>query len=143
MSEKAQAKSETTAPTTAPTMAQPGAAEPAPPVKRRMPWFRLTVMVLFGIVYAWDLFVAFSNFFGKLDELGRINEVRELNGFPLVETPWIPLVANLALPIVVFALGVWIARRRSVGILAVVLVAGLGVVAAVSLSIVAYVRATS
>jgi hypothetical protein len=139
MSEKAQAKSETTAP----TAAKPGAPDPAQPAKRRMPWFRLTVMVLFGIVYAWDLFVAFSNFFGKLDELGRINEVRELNGFPLVETPWIPLVANLALPVVVFALGVWIARRRSVGILAVVLVAGLGVVAAVSLSIVAYVRATS
>jgi hypothetical protein len=38
---------------------------------------------------------------------------------------------------------VWIARRRSAGMLAVVLLAGLGLVAAVSLGIVAYVRATS
>jgi hypothetical protein len=115
----------------------------ASPARRRVPWFRFTIMILFGIVYAWDLFAAFTNFFGKLDELARVNEVRELNGFPLVAIPWVPLIANLALPVVVFGLAVWIARRRSAGMLGVMLLAGLGLVAAVSLGIVAYVRATS
>lgn len=110
---------------------------------KRTPWFRFTVMILFGIVYAWDLFAALSNLIGKLDQIARINEVRELNGFPLVDTPWVPLIANLALPIVVFGLALWMSRRRSVGVLAVILLAGLGVVAAVSLSLIAYVRATS
>lgn len=123
-----------------PAVSGAGAGTAARP---RTPWYRLAVLVLFGIVYAWDLFAAFTNFFGKLDEIGRINQVRELNGFPVVDVPWIPLVLNLALPVIVFGLAVWIARRRSVGVLAVVLVAGLGVVAALSLSIIAYVRATS
>lgn len=110
---------------------------------KKTPWFRFAVMILFGIVYAWDLFAALSNLIGKLDQIARVNEVRELNGFPLVDTPWVPLIANLALPVVVFGLALWMSRRRSVGILAVILLAGLGVVAAVSLTLIAYVRATS
>ena len=127
-----------------PDVGRPGKAPAsASPERRKTPWFRFTVMILFGIVYAWDLFAALSNLIGKLDQIARVNEVRQLNGFPLVDTPWVPLIANLALPILVFCLALWVARRRSVGILAVMLLAGLGVVAAVSLSIVAYVRATS
>lgn len=106
-------------------------------------WFRLSVIILFAIVYTWDLFAALSNLVGKLGEIARLNETRGHNGFPPLDTPWIPLIANLALPIVVFGLAVWTSRRRSVGILALVLLAGLGVVAAVSLSLIAYVRATS
>lgn len=106
-------------------------------------WFRVTVMVLFGLLYAWDLFEAVSNLFGKLGELARVNEVRELNGFTPIDTPWAFLIANLLLPIVVFALATVIARKRNVGILAMVLLAGLGVVAAVSLSITAVVLQTT
>lgn len=129
-------KSEITAPTES-------TVQTAPTPHKKTPWFRLTIMILFGIIYAWDLFAALSNFFGKLDQVSQINKVRELNGFPLIDTPWVPLVANLLLPIVVFGLALWISRRRSVGILAVMLLAGLGVVAAVSLSIIANVLATS
>lgn len=109
----------------------------------KTPWFRFTVMILFGIVYAWDLFAALSNFFGVLQKVSRINEVRALNNFSLIATPWVPILVNLLLPLVVFGLAVWVSRRRSVGVLAVVLFAGLGVVAAVSLSLTAYVLAVT
>lgn len=106
---------------------------------RKASWFRLTVIVLFGLLYAWDLFEAVSNLFGKTDEVSRLNQVRVLNGFAPLDTPWAFLIANLLLPLVVFALAVIIPRKRNVGILAMTLLAGLGVVAAVSLSITAFV----
>lgn len=102
-------------------------------------WLRVTVIVLFGLLYAWDLFEAVSNLFGKLGELARINEVRELNGFAPIGTPWVFMIANLVLPVVVFGLALLIARKRNVGILAMVLLAGLGVVAAISLSFTVFV----
>lgn len=106
-------------------------------------WFRVTVIVLFGLLYAWDLFEAVGNFFGKLGELDRVNEVRTLNGFAPIDTPWAFLVANLVLPVVVFALALLVARKRNVGILTMVLLAGLGVVAAISLSITSFVLQTT
>lgn len=106
---------------------------------RRASWFRLTVIILFGLLYAWDLFAALSNLFGKLDELARRNEVRVLNGFAPIDTPWALLIANLLLPVVVFGLALLIARKRNVGVLSIVLLAGLGVVAAVSLTLIALV----
>ncbi|MEO7348742.1 MAG: hypothetical protein ABIW32_02605 [Terrimesophilobacter sp.] len=102
-------------------------------------WFRVTVIVLFGLLYVWDLFEAVSNLFGKLAELASVNEVRALNGFAPIDTPWAFMIVNLLLPVVVFALAVVIARKRNVGILAMVLLAGLGVVGAISLSLTAFV----
>lgn len=112
-------------------------AAAAKPARKR--WFRATVLVLFGLLYAWDLFEAISNMFGKLDELAKRNEVRTLNGFPPIDVPWVYLLANLLLPVVVFGLAILVSRKRNVGILAIVLLAGLGVVAAVSLTLVAIV----
>lgn len=106
---------------------------------KKLQWFRLTVIVLFALVYAWDLFEATSNLLGKVDEMNRINEVRQLNGYGSVATPWAWLLANLLLPLVVFGLALLVSRKRSVGVLAVTLLAGLGVVAAVSLSFIAVV----
>lgn len=112
-------------------------AAAAKPARKR--WFRATVLVLFGLLYAWDLFEAISNMFGKLDELAKRNEVRTLNGFPPIDVPWVYLLANLLLPVVVFGLAILVSRKRNVGILAIVLLAGLGVVAAVSLTLIAIV----
>ena len=109
--------------------------------KKKTPWFRFSVMILFGVVYAWDLFWGLWNFIELQADLANKNEVRALNNFSLIDTPWVPILANLILPIAVFGLALWISRRRSVRILAVMLVAGLGVVAAVSLSLTAYVLA--
>ncbi len=114
------------------------AAVPAEkPTRKR--WFRATVLVLFGLLYAWDLFAAISNMLGKLDELAKRNEVRTLNGFAPIDVPWVYLLANLVLPVVVFGLAILVSRKRNVGILAIVLLAGLGVVAAVSLTLIAIV----
>lgn len=125
----------------APRGAQVSGDSPANDEKpvRRASWFRLTVIILFGLLYAWDLFAALSNLFGKLDELARRNEVRVLNGFAPIDTPWALLIANLLLPVVVFGLALLIARKRNVGVLSIVLLAGLGVVAAVSLTLIALV----
>ena len=108
---------------------------------KKTPWFRITVMIVFGLVYAWDLFFALSNMLGKVEEIAQINEVRVLNGFAPNGTPWLLLLANLALPLVVYGIALWISRRRSVGNMAMMMLAGLGVVAAVSLSLIAYVIA--
>ncbi len=105
----------------------------------RTRWFRVTIIILFGLFYTWDLFSALWNFVGKLDELRIVNEVRALNSYVLIETPWIPLVASLLVPPVIFVLALLVARKRNVGVLAMVLLAGLGVVAAISLSLTAVV----
>lgn len=107
----------------------------APPAKKKLQWFRLAVIILFALVYAWDLFEALSNLFGVADQVTRYNEFLELNGLNTVAIPWAVLVANLLLPIVVFGLVLVLTRKRNIGILAIVLLAGLGVVAAVSLSL--------
>lgn len=120
------------APATAP--GKPPSDKPDPRAKR-MPWFRLTVIVLFALVYAWDLFEAISDLLGVAAQITKYNENATLIGLNTISIPWTVLVINLLLPPVVFGLALLITRRRNVGILAVVFVVGLGVVAAVSLSL--------
>ncbi|HEU4850136.1 MAG TPA: hypothetical protein VFS93_06975 [Terrimesophilobacter sp.] len=102
---------------------------------KKLPWFRLTVIVLFALVYVWDLFEAISNLFGVAAQIMKYNENATLIGLNTIAIPWTVLIINLLLPPVVFGLALLVARRRNVGILAIVLLAGLGVVAAVSLSL--------
>lgn len=135
----------TGAPKTAPEPAakpesKAGPAAAPTKARRKASWVRITVMVLFGLLYAYDLFEAISNLFGKVDEIDARNQVRELNGFPPLDTPWVFLVANLLLPVVVYLLATLVGRRRSLWVHAVVYLAGLGVVAAVSLTLVYLVR---
>lgn len=120
------------APATAP--GKPASDKPDP-LAKRMPWFRLTVIVLFALVYAWDLFEAVSDLLGVAAQITKYNENATLIGLNTISIPWTVLVINLLLPPVVFGLALLITRRRNVGILAVVFVVGLGVVAAVSLSL--------
>ena len=107
------------------------AAEPA----RKLPWFRLAVIIVFALVYAWDLFEAITDLFGVAAQITRYNENATLIGLNTIPIPWVVLIGNLLLPLVVFGVAVVVARKRSAGILAIVLFAGLGVVAAVSLSL--------
>lgn len=111
--------------------AQPAAA----PAKKKLPWFRLAVIILFALVYAWDLFEAISNLFGVAAQITKYNENATLIGINTIAIPWAVLVANLLLPLIVFGLALLVSRKRNVGVLAIVLLAGLGVVAAVSLSL--------
>ncbi len=118
------------------TASGPLKGEPAKAQPRKGPsWFWWTVAILFALLYAWDLFEALSNLFGVSDQLGRLNEFREQNGLNTVATPWAPLAINVALPVVVYFLSLFVSRKRNVGVLAIVLLCGLGVVAACSLSL--------
>ncbi|MEO7146496.1 MAG: hypothetical protein ABIW81_06615, partial [Terrimesophilobacter sp.] len=98
-------------------------------------WPRLTVMILFALVYAYDLFEALSDTFGVSAQIAKYNENATLIGINTIAVPWAVLVANLLLPIVVFFLALLVSRKRNFGILALVLLAGVGVVAALSLSL--------
>lgn len=116
------------------------AATPDQTKPKKTPWFRVTVMILFAVVYAWDVFFALWNLLGILEKIQSINKGYVLNNFTLIETPWVPLIVNLVLPVVVFGLALWISRRRNVGILAFMLLAGLGVVGAGTLTLMVYVQ---
>ncbi len=124
-------KNETPAPAGATTPEAKPAAEPV----RKLPWFRLAVIILFALVYAWDLFEAITDLFGVAAQITNYNENATLIGLNTIAIPWVVLIANLLLPLIVFGLAILITRKRSAGILAIVLFAGLGVVAAVSLSL--------
>ncbi|MBB5632584.1 hypothetical protein BKA04_000807 [Cryobacterium mesophilum] len=112
---------------------KPGDAKTKPAV-RKTPWFRLTVIVLFALLYAYDLFEALSDTFGVAAQITKYNENATLIGLNTVAIPWGVLIANLLLPVVVFGLCILVARKRNVGILVITLLAGLGVVGALSLS---------
>lgn len=106
---------------------------------RKTPWFRLAVIVLFALFYAYDLFESVTNTFGVVGQINRFNEYAELTGTNTSTIPWAALIANMLLPVAVFGLGLLVARKRNVGVLAIVLLAGLGVVGAVTLSLTAVV----
>ena len=115
---------------------------PTPPnlptqATRKAPWFRITVMVVFALFYAYDLFEGVSNTFGVVAEINRVNGYAQLVGTNTVTIPWAILIANMLAPLVVFGLSLLISRKRNVGILAIVLLAGLGVVGALTLSFIA------
>jgi hypothetical protein len=116
------------------TSAIPASQSPAPSA-RRPSWLRLTVAILFALFYAYDLFEAISDTFGVSAQITKYNENASLIGINTVAIPWAVLIANLLLPIVVYGLALLISRRRNLGILAIVLLAGLAVVAALSLSL--------
>ena len=113
-------------------------AEPATPAAgsmKRPSWLRLTVAILFALLYAYDLFEAISDTFGVAAQITNYNENATLIGINTVAIPWAVLVVNMLLPIVVYGLALLLARRRNVGVLAIILLVGLAVVAALSLSL--------
>lgn len=129
-----------TAPEPAKTTAKDVGRAAPPASARKSSWLRLTVVILFALFYAYDLFEAISNLFGKVDEINRSNEFRELNGINPIDVPWVFLIANLLLPVLVFLVASLLGRRRGVSIHALLYLVGLGVVAAASLTFVNLVR---
>lgn len=103
--------------------------------RKRLVWPRMTVIILFALAYAYDLFEAISDMFGVSAQIAKYNENATLIGINTIAVPWAVLVANMLLPIVVFFLVMLVSRKRNFGILALVFLAGLAVVAALSLSL--------
>ena len=110
-------------------------ADAAKPERAKRRWPRLTVIVLFAIVYAYDLFEAIGSTLGVAAQISKYNENATLIGLNTVAIPWAVLIVNLVLPIAVYFLALLVARKRNFGVLAIVLFAGLGVVAALSLTL--------
>lgn len=108
---------------------------------RRLGPLTLAVMIGFGLFYAYDLFEAITNLFGAVELTEARNAFRETQDLAPVSTPWTILIANVALPAVVYVVTAWLTRRRRAGVVAVGLLVGLCVVAAFSITFTEIARA--
>lgn len=107
-------------------MSDANIAEQTPKKPRRSPrWLSAIVLGLAGLFYAYAVW----------------NAVAHLVGFAqsgLTGVGWLTLSFGVVFPAIVFAFAYLIGRRRTVGELALVLLAGLGVVAVFWLSLLGY-----
>jgi hypothetical protein len=103
----------------------------------RLGWLFLTIAILFGLFYVYDLFEAISNVVGKTDEVNLTNKIRALVDQPLVSVPWGLLAVDLLLPPVTYVTAFLLARRLSSVAAALVFLIGLTAVSAMTLTIVA------
>lgn len=113
---------------------RPDTPDSSDAASRQLGWLTLTVMIVFGLFYAFDLFEALTNLFGAVELMGARNAFRESQDLAPLPVPWAVLLANVALPIVIYAVSWWLTRRRRAGVIAVALLAGLAVVAAYSIT---------
>lgn len=106
----------------------------------RRPWAaRVAVVAALALLYSYDLFEAISNVAGVVGQVEAYNAFARANALTAVSVPWVVLVVDLALPPVVFGIALLLARRRTLGALTLLLVAGLGLVEALTLSLTAIV----
>ena len=92
---------------------------------RRPRWILYTLLGLFGLLYAYAVWNA-------------IAYTIPLAGLAIGATTWVALILAMVLPVVVYVLAVAITRRRGLGTVALVLFAGLGLVAVFWLDVVGY-----
>lgn len=93
----------------------------------RFGWISITVAILFGLLYAYYLWVALSDLLAFPDEF--------FTGVKLIDKPWALLVANLLVPVLAYVGALLLGRRRNVFIKAVFFAIGLTIVSVVSLDI--------
>jgi hypothetical protein len=91
-------------------------------------WLSFVVAAVFGLFYAYDLWEAVGNLVG-------LNATADSLGTMLSAFGWVVLLAGLLLPAFIFAAAVWLGRRRTLGVQALLLLAGLCLSAVVSLNI--------
>lgn len=117
-------------------MTRPTAARGA---RRR--FLPIAVAILFGLLFTYDLVEAITNLVGLPAQLAVANQFADDNGLARIGVPWDILIANTVLPVAAFALAWWAGRRRSVGHQAMLYLAALATVAAVTLTLTALVNA--
>lgn len=105
----------------------------APSSRHRILHF--AVSIFFGLFYAYDLFEGISNLVAVPAQLADYNKFLIENDITPLAVPWTILVANLLLPLVVFAVAWLLGRGRPIRQQAVLLLAGLAVVAALTLTL--------
>ena len=97
-------------------------------------WLFWVVVALFALLYAQDLFQAITDAFGVPADLAALNVLRAEAELPPIAVPWVPIIINVVLPVVVFGVALLISWRRSILVTALIFATGLGVVAALTLS---------
>ncbi len=95
--------------------------------------------ILFGLLFAYDLFEAITNLIELPAQIRLANEFAIENGLQAIEVPWGILIANTVLPVAAFAVAWWVGRRHTVGRQALIYLAALAVVAALTLTLTALV----
>ena len=93
-------------------------------------WLTLTLAVVFGLLFAFDVWEAVGNLVG-------VTVVASGLGTTINALGWVVLLFGILLPILVFALAYLLGRRRNPLSQVLLYLAGLGTVAAVSLSLLA------
>jgi hypothetical protein len=68
-------------------------------------WLAITITVVFGMFYAYDVWEAVGNLVG-------MNIYADGLGIALTGAGWALLVAGIALPLLVFGIAFWLGRRR-------------------------------
>jgi ABC-type phosphate transport system permease subunit len=87
------------------TGADPAAAD-QPSAGRATPlWLSISIAVVFGVFYAYDLWEAVGNLFG-------MNITADGLGVAITGAGWALLIAALVLPLLVFGTAIWLGRRR-------------------------------
>jgi hypothetical protein len=92
---------------------------------------RIAVAAAFLLAFLWQVYGAVSNLLVWLGFAGSL-------GRQLTATAWVVLLIGIAVPVVAYAAGLVLGRRRRAGVLALVLLLALCVSEALSLSQLAF-----
>jgi hypothetical protein len=109
-----------------PNAAPQGAATVAAPGRPGPTWLVAAVCIVFGLLYAWDIWEAVGNLVGLNIAAGALDT--QLSGFG-----WAVLIGAVLLPAVVYGIAFWVGRKRGVGSLALLLLVGLALIAVATL----------
>lgn len=91
----------------------------------RPTWLLGTVAVLFGLLYAYDVWEAVGNWIGMAQGYAEFEQA----------LPWAVYLASVAVPFAVFVAALLVTRRRPVWQVALALLVGLATVAVLALSL--------
>jgi len=93
----------------------------------RFGWISITVAILFGLLYAYYLWVALSDLLAFPEQF--------FTGTELIDKPWALLIVNLCVPLLAYLAALLLGRKRNVFLKAVFFVIGLTIVSVVSLDV--------
>ncbi|MGO1768912.1 MAG: hypothetical protein ACTHZX_03070 [Microbacterium sp.] len=105
------------------------------PATRTPRWILVTIIGFFGLLYAFAVWNGVGQLIAQAQYLAALESSLSLTG-------WIVWLLTIALPIVIFAIVVSLGRRAGAGRLALLLVAGLSIVAVFWLDVLAYAAAS-
>ena len=98
-------------------------------------WLSITVAIVFGLFYVYNLFEAISNVVGVTSQINLYNQARAVVKLDPVPIPWIWLVIDVLLAPVAFTLAFVLGRRQRPLLKVLLFVIGLTLVAAMTLSV--------